>query len=241
MSPIWRQLVETDAATAAPCCQPHQVHTAWLAGTWPCCIITWFLMPAPRPLQIKGDVRLIHSNIFAADYSMRFPTVVRTRWDKPAAEVQTHEELCQLVKQRVEAGGCGPCATSLSSQPHCWTRMALCNDASTCVSCIVGRAYTTRRSQRADAVEPYTNRRARPSCADAVIRPSDGGGGRPTQHRGGGHRRAAKHRSGPLPEKLTPIKRANVMDQVLYTLKLVHCMVVQLCVPQECAKTGALV
>lgn len=55
-------------------------------------------------LQIKGDVRLISSKVFAARYSMRFPTVVRMRWDKPAAEVQTHEELCQLVEQRVEAG-----------------------------------------------------------------------------------------------------------------------------------------
>jgi hypothetical protein len=56
---------------------------------------------------VKGDVRLINSKVFAADYSMRFPTVVRTRWDKPPAEVQTHEELCQLVQQRVEAGGAG--------------------------------------------------------------------------------------------------------------------------------------
>jgi hypothetical protein len=55
--------------------------------------------------QVKGDVRLINSKVFAADYSMRFPTVVRTRWDKPPAEVQTHEELCQVVQQRVEAGG----------------------------------------------------------------------------------------------------------------------------------------
>ena len=56
-------------------------------------------------LQVKGDVRLINSKVFAADYSMRFPTVVRTRWDKPPTEVQTHEELCQVVQQRVEAGG----------------------------------------------------------------------------------------------------------------------------------------
>ena len=49
-------------------------------------------------------MRLINSNVFAADYSMRFPTVMRTRWDKPVSEVQTHEELCQVVQQRVETG-----------------------------------------------------------------------------------------------------------------------------------------
>ena len=51
-------------------------------------------------------MRLISSSVFATDYSMRFPTVVRIRWDKPAAEVQTHEELVQLVRQQVESGAC---------------------------------------------------------------------------------------------------------------------------------------
>jgi hypothetical protein len=50
--------------------------------------------------------------------------------------------------------------------------------------------------------------------ADAVVRPSDGGGGRHFHHKGSARRRQAAHRSGPLPEKLTPVKRANVMDQV---------------------------
>ena len=53
-----------------------------------------------------------------------------------------------------------------------------------------------------------------PLPADAVIRPSDGGGGRHFHHKGAARRREAAKRSGPLPEKLTPVKRANVMDQV---------------------------
>lgn len=46
------------------------------------------------------------------------------------------------------------------------------------------------------------------------MRPSDGGGGRHFNHRSTAQRRAAAKRSAPLPEKLTPVKRADVMDQV---------------------------
>ena len=50
-------------------------------------------------MQVKADVRMIKSEQFATDWSLRFPRIQRLREDKSASEVQTHEDFKAMVQQ----------------------------------------------------------------------------------------------------------------------------------------------
>ena len=50
-------------------------------------------------MQVKADVRMIKSEQFATDGSLRFPRIQRLREDKSASEVQTHEDFKAMVQQ----------------------------------------------------------------------------------------------------------------------------------------------
>ena len=67
--------------------------------------------------QVKADVRMIKSEQFATDWSLRFPRIQRLREDKSATEVQTHEDFKAMVQlNRGTAGGrlnCGSLITTL--------------------------------------------------------------------------------------------------------------------------------
>jgi hypothetical protein len=47
--------------------------------------------------QIKADIRLIPSKVFACSHSLRFPRVMEVKWDHPWADVLTHSALEDLV------------------------------------------------------------------------------------------------------------------------------------------------
>lgn len=50
-------------------------------------------------LQVQADVRTIISRDFATRHSLRFPRVERIRYDKSPFDVQTDQELWDLVNQ----------------------------------------------------------------------------------------------------------------------------------------------
>ncbi|KAK9838672.1 hypothetical protein WJX74_001090 [Apatococcus lobatus] len=50
-------------------------------------------------VEVKADVRMIKSEQFATDWSLRFPRIQRLREDKSASEVQTHEDFKAMVQQ----------------------------------------------------------------------------------------------------------------------------------------------
>ena len=50
-------------------------------------------------LQVQADVRTIISRDFATRHSLRFPRVERIRYDKSPLDVQTDQELWDLVNQ----------------------------------------------------------------------------------------------------------------------------------------------
>ena len=68
------------------------------------------MQPAPRKCmwqalmrvswhaQIQADVRTIMSRTFASRHSLRFPRCVRVRWDKSPAQVQTDQDLWDVVE-----------------------------------------------------------------------------------------------------------------------------------------------
>ena len=51
------------------------------------------------PPQVQADVRTIISRDFATRHSLRFPRVERIRYDKSPFDVQTDQELWDLVNQ----------------------------------------------------------------------------------------------------------------------------------------------
>jgi hypothetical protein len=57
-----------------------------------CCCATY-----PHALQVKSDVRMIVSKMYAAEYSLRFPRVEEVRMDKDAFCVNTDQELREQV------------------------------------------------------------------------------------------------------------------------------------------------
>lgn len=50
-------------------------------------------------LQVQADVRTILSRDFATRHSLRFPRVERIRYDKSPFDVQTDQQLWDLVNQ----------------------------------------------------------------------------------------------------------------------------------------------
>ncbi|KAK9803302.1 hypothetical protein WJX72_010348 [[Myrmecia] bisecta] len=50
-------------------------------------------------LQIQADVRTITSKVFATSHSLRFPRVDRIRWDKSPLDIQTQQQLWNIVEQ----------------------------------------------------------------------------------------------------------------------------------------------
>ncbi len=50
-------------------------------------------------LQVRADVRMIKSEQFATDWSLRFPRIQRIRDDKSASEIQTHEDFKDMVQR----------------------------------------------------------------------------------------------------------------------------------------------
>lgn len=59
------------------------------------CVSSW----APLVLmQVQADVRTIVSKTFASRHSLRFPRVHRVRWDKSPMDIQTDQELWDLVE-----------------------------------------------------------------------------------------------------------------------------------------------
>jgi len=50
-------------------------------------------------VQVQADVRTIISKDFATRHSLRFPRVERIRYDKSPFDVQTDQELWDLVNQ----------------------------------------------------------------------------------------------------------------------------------------------
>lgn len=57
-----------------------------------------------RLLQLKGDVRMIHSRVFKAEHSLRFPRVTRVRWDKSPRDCFTHQQLLEDVARQSMGG-----------------------------------------------------------------------------------------------------------------------------------------
>ncbi len=52
----------------------------------------------PVDVQVQADVRTIVSKQFASRHSLRFPRVQRVRWDKGPLDVQTDQELWDIVE-----------------------------------------------------------------------------------------------------------------------------------------------
>ncbi len=49
-------------------------------------------------MQVQADVRTIVSKTFASRHSLRFPRVQRVRWDKSPMDIQTDQELWDIVE-----------------------------------------------------------------------------------------------------------------------------------------------
>lgn len=49
-------------------------------------------------MQIQADVRTIMSRTFASRHSLRFPRCTRVRWDKSPMDVQTDQDLWEIVE-----------------------------------------------------------------------------------------------------------------------------------------------
>lgn len=49
-------------------------------------------------MQIQADVRTIMSKTFASRHSLRFPRCVRVRWDKSPMDIQTDQDLWEIVE-----------------------------------------------------------------------------------------------------------------------------------------------
>ena len=49
-------------------------------------------------VQIQADVRTIMSRTFASRHSLRFPRCVRVRWDKSPTDIQTDQDLWEIVE-----------------------------------------------------------------------------------------------------------------------------------------------
>jgi hypothetical protein len=49
-------------------------------------------------VQVQADLRTIVSKTFASRHSLRFPRVQRVRWDKGPMDIQTDQELWQIVE-----------------------------------------------------------------------------------------------------------------------------------------------
>ena len=49
-------------------------------------------------VQIQADVRTIMSRTFASRHSLRFPRCMRVRWDKSPMQVQTDQDLWDIVE-----------------------------------------------------------------------------------------------------------------------------------------------
>lgn len=58
-------------------------------------------------LQIAADIRLIHTEVFAAAYSLRFPRCERVRYDKPIRDCLTDQGLNDIIAANREKGGQG--------------------------------------------------------------------------------------------------------------------------------------
>ena len=50
------------------------------------------------PAQVLADVRTIMSKTFASRHSLRFPRCTRVRWDKSPLDVQTDQDLWEIVE-----------------------------------------------------------------------------------------------------------------------------------------------
>ncbi len=71
-----------------------------------------------RPTQIQADVRTIMSQTFASRHSLRFPRCKRVRWDKSPLDVQTDQDLWDIVESNKGAIKGGRVHTLLHSK-HC--------------------------------------------------------------------------------------------------------------------------
>ncbi len=49
-------------------------------------------------MQILADVRTIISKTFASRHSLRFPRCIRVRWDKSPMDVQTDQDLWEIIE-----------------------------------------------------------------------------------------------------------------------------------------------
>ena len=56
-------------------------------------------------LQVAADVRLIHSDVFASKYSLRFPRCERVRYDKSANESLTDKGLDRIIAENTKVRG----------------------------------------------------------------------------------------------------------------------------------------
>ena len=65
--------------------------------------------------QVKGDGRLLRTHEHGSTYSLHFPTVVRVRWDKAAADCDATLTIMRMATRSADAGA-GPDLPILRSQ-----------------------------------------------------------------------------------------------------------------------------
>lgn len=80
-------------------------------------------------MQIQADVRTIMSRTFASRHSLRFPRCTRVRWDKSPLDIQTDQDLWDIVEsnkgaikgERLNAHSVakGTLSTGFSCGEHC--------------------------------------------------------------------------------------------------------------------------